>query len=126
MSSSKISSQNHEPRTSDLNVDEVHVVSSDVNNGPEEDLIGDLSVEPDILIRRERPGESRSNDTNDVAQHWNQDETTVEGEDETSTTRAPNGPFQRVQAGKPDVRCLELCLLATGAVAKPACRRTHL
>lgn len=55
------------PRTSDFDVNEVHVMGSDMHNSPEEDLVGDLPMEPDILIRGECPGELWADDTNNVA-----------------------------------------------------------
>ena len=61
-----------------------------VYDRPEEHLVGDLSMEPDVLVRRKRPSELWTDDTDDVAQHRDQNEAAIERKDETSTTRNPN------------------------------------
>jgi hypothetical protein len=77
-------------RTSSLDVDEVDIVGSGVHHGPEGHGIGHLPMEPDIFIGREQPGELGTNDTDDVAKHRKEDETTVVGENKTSPTGSPN------------------------------------
>jgi hypothetical protein len=47
-------------------------------------------MEPDVFIGREQPGELGTNDTDDIAEHWEEDETSVVGENETGSTGCPN------------------------------------
>jgi hypothetical protein len=77
-------------RTSSLDVDEVDIVGSGMYHGPECHGIGHLPMEPDVFIGREQPGELGTNDTDDVAKHWEEDETSVVGENKTSPTGCPN------------------------------------
>lgn len=42
-------------------------MSGSVNDGPEEHTIGDLSMEPDVLVERDEPGERRTEDAHRVA-----------------------------------------------------------
>lgn len=67
-----------------------------MHDSPEQNLVGDHAVEPDILVCRKRPGQLGPNNTNDVAQHWDEDEATIECKDETCAARRPNGPFESV------------------------------
>jgi len=93
-------------RTASLDIDKVDVVGGSVDHGPEGHRVGDLTVEPYVLIGGESPGELWSNHTNDVSQHREEDETTVIGEDEACTPRRPNGDLQGVEARKLGVGCL--------------------
>ena len=93
--------------TGSLNVDEVHIVSSSVNYSPEEHAVRDLAVEPDIFVGREGPSEFRTDNPNYIAQHGQQDETTIISKDESSTTRNPDGEFEGVQPSQFLVSFLE-------------------
>jgi hypothetical protein len=86
--------------TSALDIDEVHVVGSGVDHGPEGQLVGDLTMEPDVLISWEEPSKLGANEANDVAEHGDEDETAIECQYETGTTGRPHGPGQGVQARK--------------------------
>ena len=57
-------------------------------------------MEPDVLIGREEPGELWSDHANEVSQHRDEDEGTIEGEDKTRASRSPNGELQGVEARK--------------------------
>ena len=87
-------------RTSTFNVDEVDVVSGGMHHGPKCHRVCHLSVEPDVFIGREQPRKFRTNDTNDVAKHREEDETTVVGENEASTARSPDGKLETIQSGE--------------------------
>ncbi len=63
-------------------------------------------MEPDILISGEEPSQARSDDTNDVTEHREEDQATVESQDETSAAGYPNGPFEGVKSGQPCIGCL--------------------
>ena len=78
--------------TSALNVDKVDVVGSGVDHRPECHGICDLTVEPDIFVRGEEPGKLGPNYTQDIAQHREQDEATVQCQYQSSTTGSPYGP----------------------------------
>lgn len=84
--------------TGAFHVEEVHVMRSGVNHSPECHRIRDLSVEPDVLVRGEEPGEPGTNDTDNVTQHRHQNHPTIEGQYETGTTRDPYGPLEAVQS----------------------------
>ncbi len=56
-------------------------------------------MEPDILIGREKPGEFRTDNSDDVAQHWEEDEATVVSKYKPSATRNPDGVGQFVERG---------------------------
>lgn len=57
-------------------------------------------MEPDVFIGREQPRKPGTNDTNDIAKHREEDETTVVGENEASTARSPNGELETIQSGE--------------------------
>jgi hypothetical protein len=94
-------------RTETLDIDEVDVVRGGVDHGPESHRVGNLTMEPDVLVCRERPGELGADDTDDVPEHGHQDQATIEGEDKTSATGGPDGPLETVKDGELLVRSLE-------------------
>jgi hypothetical protein len=57
-------------------------------------------MEPNILVGREEPCQLWSDDANDVAEHWDEDQATIESEDETGPTGGPDGPLEGVESGK--------------------------
>jgi hypothetical protein len=59
-------------------------------HGPECHRIGHLSMEPDVFIGREQPGELGTDNTDDVAKHWKEDEATVVSENKTCPTNLPH------------------------------------
>ena len=71
-----------------------------MHGGPERECVRNLSVEPDVLVRGEQPGELGPDDTDDVTQHGEQDTSREEGEGQTSTTRHPDGPSQGIECGE--------------------------
>jgi hypothetical protein len=83
--------------TGDLDVDEIDVVGCGVDHGPKGHRVRDLSVEPDILVRREQPSQFGANDTNDVSQHGYEDKGTIEGQDEACSTGNPDGKLEGVE-----------------------------
>ena len=66
-------------------------------HSPKCHLISYLSVEPDIFISWEGPGQLGPDDANDVAKHWHENEATIESEDETSATRSPDGILETIE-----------------------------
>jgi len=64
-------------------------------------------MEPDVLVSREQPSHMWSNDTDDVSQHWDQDEPSIQRQNKTSTTRHPYGEVERIETLKTSVRNLE-------------------
>jgi hypothetical protein len=83
-----------------LDVDKVDVMGGSVYHGPESHGVSDLSVEPDVLISREEPLHLGSDNSNDVPQHREENETAIERKNETSTTRGPDGKLETVESGK--------------------------
>jgi len=63
-----------------LNIDEVDIVGSSMYHSPEGHRVGNLPVEPDIFIGREEPGDLGTDDADDIAQHGNENEATIKGE----------------------------------------------
>lgn len=55
-------------------------------HSPEGHGIGDLTMKPDILVRREKPCQFGTKDTDNVAKHGNKNETAIIGQDETSAS----------------------------------------
>ena len=84
-------------------------MSGGVDHGPESHRVGDLTVEPDVLVGGEEPGDAGANDTNDVAQHGDEDQATIEGKDETGTAGRPDGPGEAVESGQLLVGSLRGC-----------------
>jgi hypothetical protein len=57
-------------------------------------------MEPDVFIGREQPRKFWTDNTNDVAKHREEDETTVVGENEASTARGPDGELETIQSSE--------------------------
>lgn len=104
---SRISSQKDWAlRTAPLDIDEVDVVGGGVDHCPKSHRVGDLTVEPDVLIGGEKPSELWSDYANNVSQHREEDEAAIVSEDEPRASRGPNGELQGVEARKCGVDCL--------------------
>ena len=71
-----------------------------MNHGPKGHRVGDLTVEPYVLIGGEKPGELWSDYTNDVSQHRDEDEATIIGQDEASASRRPYRVLEGIEARK--------------------------
>jgi len=54
-------------------------------------------VEPDVFIGGEQPGELGTNDTDDIAKHWKENETSAIGEYETGPTRRPDRELEAIK-----------------------------
>lgn len=63
-------------------------------------------MEPDVLVGREQPRQLGTDDTDDVAKHWNKDHGAVESQNQTGTSRYPHRVEQGIEASKPDISCL--------------------
>ena len=77
-----------------------------MDHGPEGHRIGNLSVEPDVLIGREEPAQFRADEANNVAQHRDQDQSSVESENKTGATRSPDGPLEGVETSETSIGIL--------------------
>jgi hypothetical protein len=75
-------------------------VGSRVDHRPERHLVGDLPVEPDVLVRREQPGELGPDHADDVTEHGHEDHAAIESEHKTRSTGGPHGPGEAVQTSK--------------------------
>jgi len=91
-----------------LHIDEVDVVGGSVNHRPKGQRVGDLTVEPYVLIGGKKPREFWSDYTNNVSQHRDEDEATIIGEDEACASRGPDRDLEGVEARKFRVGCLRI------------------
>jgi hypothetical protein len=73
---------------------------------PKQNLVGDLPVEPDILISGEQPSQFGPDNTDDIAQHGDQDHGTIESQDETRSTRRPDREAQGIESSQPSISFL--------------------
>ena len=78
-----------------------------VHHCPESHRVGDLSMEPNVLVGGEEPGNLGTDDADDVAQHGEEDKATIEGKNETSAARRPDRKTESVEASKLRVGCLQ-------------------
>jgi hypothetical protein len=85
--------------TKTLDVEEVYVVGGRVDHGPESHRVSDLPVEPNVFVCREEPLQLRTDNADDVSKHGNEDQTAVEGKDETSASGRPDGESEAVEDG---------------------------
>jgi len=74
-----------------FDVDKVDVVGCGVNHCEKGHGVSDLTVEPDVFVGREEPGQLGTDDLDDVAKHGDEDHATIISQDETSATGAPDG-----------------------------------
>ena len=81
-------------------------MSGGVDHGPECHGIGNLPMEPDVLIGREEPSQFRADEAKNVAQHRDEDQASIESQDKTGATRSPDRPLEGVETGKPGIGCL--------------------
>lgn len=108
------------PELQTLNVDEVDIVGGGVHDGPENHGISDLTMEPNVLIGGEKPCKPWANDTDDVAQHWEENKTAIVSKNETCTARDPDGIRERVEGAQVWVIGLcqsQRCILETSYTA---------
>ena len=82
--------------TSAFDVDKVDVMGCGVNHCEKGHRVSDLTVEPDVFVGREEPGQLGTDDLDDVAKHGDEDHATIISQDETSATRAPDGEGKSV------------------------------
>jgi hypothetical protein len=70
-----------------------------VQNGEKEHSIGDLSVEPLVLVKWE-PSSLGAKPSENVPAHGHDDNHCVDTEDQTSTTRNPHGELKTVKGSE--------------------------
>lgn len=77
-------------------------------------------MEPDVLVGGEEPRELGANNANDIAQHGNQEQSSIKRKGETSTSRSPDRPFQSIESGQLGVCGLldVVSIVESGAVNK--------
>lgn len=81
-------------------------MSSGVYHCPEGHGVRDLSMEPNVFIGREQPGEFGADNADDIAKHRKENKTSGVGEDETGPTRRPDRELEAIQNMEFLVRCL--------------------
>lgn len=96
--------------TSAFDIEEVDIMSRGMNHSPKEHLICDLTMEPDVFIRREQPCQLGTNDADDIAEHGEEEKAAIEGEDQACTTGTPDGPGKTIQSFQFLVCFLRECL----------------
>jgi hypothetical protein len=57
-------------------------------------------MEPNVLIRREQPGQLGTDDLEDIPEHGEEDKTAIEREDKPSSAGRPHGELETVQSRK--------------------------
>jgi hypothetical protein len=86
--------------TSAFDVEKVDIMGCSMDHCPKCHRVCDLSMEPDVLVGGEEPRELGTNNANDIAQHGNQEQSSVKRKGETSTSRSPDRPFQSIESGQ--------------------------
>jgi hypothetical protein len=71
-----------------------------VDYRPEGHRVGDLPVEPDVLVDRDEVGQRRTENTDYVAQQRDEDQASVESENKTGTARDPHRVFEGIKSRK--------------------------
>lgn len=71
-------------------------------------------MEPNVLVGGEKPGHARANNTDNVPQHRDEDEASIEGKNEPSSSGRPYRPCQPVQGSQLLVSGLGRDLSAAG------------
>ena len=61
-----------------------------MNHGPKSHRIGDLSMEPNILVGRKKPSQLGAHDPDDVAEQRNKYGSSIKGENKACAARYPN------------------------------------
>lgn len=64
-------------------------------------------MEPDVLIGWEEPSQLRSDDTDDIAQHRDENQAPVESEGETGTTRRPHRESETIESVESNIGVLK-------------------
>ena len=77
-------------------------------------------MEPDVFIGGEQPSEFWTNDTDDVAKHREENETSIVGENKTGPTRRPDGELETIQSGEFLVRFLTVNAVSNARRKKDA------
>ena len=67
-----------------------------MRNGEEEHSVCELPMEPDVLIER-KEAKLGSNPSHDRSAHGKEDKHAIDGENQTGTSRYPDGKGQHVQ-----------------------------
>lgn len=74
-------------------------MGGNVNDREEQHGVGDLSMEPKVLIQRQ-PLDLGTDPSHQGAAHGDQDECAIDCKRQTSTTREPDGELERVETGQ--------------------------
>jgi len=75
---------------------EVDVVTGGVDDGKEQHGIGDLAMEPDVLVEGQPP-DLRSDPSHNRSADGEKDQGAIDSEDETGAARNPNRMLQEVE-----------------------------
>ena len=86
--------------TRELDVEEVDVVRGCVYDGPDYHRVGNLAVEPDVLVCGEEAGQFGAEEGDEVAKHGEEEECSVKDEDDGCASGDPDGPSEGVERGE--------------------------
>lgn len=73
-------------------------MTSSVERGKEKHRVGELAMEPQILVEGKEP-KLWANNTDERPADREKNEHAIDSQDETGTTGNPDGVFERVKAG---------------------------
>lgn len=82
-----------------FDIEEIDIMGADMDHSEEENLIRDLSMEPDVLVHRDKSLKRWSNESHEVTADWEQNNSAIETKYQTGTTREPYGILKRIETG---------------------------
>lgn len=82
--------------------DLLDIMRSNMGNGEEQHGVGDLTMEPEVLIQRQEP-DLRSKPSHQCPTYWQQYEQPVETQHQTGTTGNPDGKLEAVETREPRI-----------------------
>lgn len=80
-----------------LDIDKVDIMGGGMDHGPKCKGISHLAMEPNVLVGGEQPSHLWTNDTEDIPQHGDQNEESINGEYKTCTTGYPDGEMKSIK-----------------------------
>lgn len=91
-----------------FDVDKVDIMGRGVDHCEKGHGVSNLTMEPDVFVGREEPGQLGTDDLDDIAKHGNEDHATIISQDETSATGTPDGEGKGVETSETSVGCLRI------------------
>jgi len=85
-----------------FDVEKVDVVTSSVDDGEEQHRVSNLPMEPEVLVEG-KPPDLGTNPSDDSSADRQQDQSTIYGQNQTSSSGNPHGELKTVQTGQPGI-----------------------